>query len=91
MKLLISFFLIVLASPRMQAQTSSKKAFIIKDVNVVVMTSPNNVVYHALVVIKNGRIESINGAVPNDATVIDGKNKWLIPGLIDMHVSPLTC
>ncbi|QHV97816.1 amidohydrolase family protein [Spirosoma endbachense] len=90
MKQLISFLLFVLASPRMQAQTSSKKAFIIKDVNVIAMTSPNNGVYQATVVIKNGHIESINGAVPNDATVIDGKNKWLIPGLIDMHVHPPT-
>ncbi|GAB3995217.1 amidohydrolase family protein [Spirosoma daeguense] len=53
------------------------------------MTSPNKVLYHAKVVITNNHIESINGAVINDAVVIDGKGKWLIPGLIDMHVHPL--
>ncbi len=90
MKPFIACFLLVLASFKTVAQTIPKKVFIIKDVNIIAMTSPNKVVYQATIVIKNGHIESINGPVSNDATVIDGKNKWLIPGLIDMHVHPPT-
>lgn len=90
MKQLIAIFLFVLASPKTQAQITQQKYFVIKDVNVIPMTLPNEVVYRATVVIKNGHIEALNGAVSKDATVIDGKGKWLIPGLIDMHVHPPT-
>jgi hypothetical protein len=39
------------------------------------------------VLIRNGRIEAIASkiSVPNEATVLDGKGKFLIPGLWDMH------
>ena len=50
------------------------------------MTSPNKILYNVTVIIKGPRIESINGSILNDAEIIDGKGKWLIPGLIDMHV-----
>ena len=90
MKQFIPCFLLVLASIKIVAQTAPPKVVIIKDVNIITMTSPNKVVYQATIVIKNGHIEAINGAVSNAATVIDGKNKWLIPGLIDMHVHPPT-
>lgn len=50
------------------------------------MTTDNKVIPHATVVIKDKKILSINEAVPATAKVIDGKGKWLIPGLIDMHV-----
>jgi imidazolonepropionase-like amidohydrolase len=90
MKPLFACFLLVLAPFKTVAQTIPLKVFIIKDVNIIAMTSPNKVVYQATIVINNGHIESINGAVSNDATIIDGKNKWLIPGLIDMHVHPPT-
>lgn len=60
--------------------------FVIRNVNVIPMTSPNKILYHTTVVIKNGRIESLNGSVSKQAVTIDGKDKWLIPGLIDMHV-----
>lgn len=50
------------------------------------MTSEGEVLYDATVVIDDGKIVSLNGPIPNNANVIDGANKWLIPGLIDMHV-----
>lgn len=88
MKQLIFSLLLILTTSGLQAQTTRRKSFLINDVNVIPMTSPNKVVYHAKVVITNDHIESINGAVPNDAVVIDGTGKWLIPGLIDVHVHP---
>ncbi len=63
--------------------------FVVKNVNIITMTSPNKIINNATVVIKDKKILSINGPSSNEATVIDGKGKWLIPGLIDMHVHNL--
>lgn len=65
---------------------SQQNYFVIKNVNLIPMTSLDKVIYHTTVVIKNGHIESFNGAITKGAIIIDGKGKWLIPGLIDMHV-----
>jgi imidazolonepropionase-like amidohydrolase len=69
-----------------QNQTSKQKQFVIKNVNVISMTSSNTILENATVVITNNFIQSINGTIPNNATIIEGKGKWLIPGLIDAHV-----
>ncbi|NDU97352.1 amidohydrolase family protein [Spirosoma terrae] len=71
-------------------QAVQQHPFIIKNVNVIAMTSPNKVLYHTTVIVRNGRIESLSGAVQKDAIIIDGTDKWLIPGLIDVHVHPPT-
>jgi imidazolonepropionase-like amidohydrolase len=51
---------------------------------------PSAVVSNSTVIIVGRRIESIGPAkstrVPKGATLIDGKGKWVIPGLIDSHV-----
>lgn len=60
--------------------------YVIRDVNVIPMTADNRIIPHATVMVKDKKILSINEAVPAAAKVIDGKGKWLIPGLIDMHV-----
>lgn len=60
--------------------------FAIKNVNIIPMTVKNTVIENATVVIDDKKIVAINGSIPTEATVIDGKGKWLIPGLIDMHV-----
>lgn len=60
--------------------------FVIKNVHIIPMTSPNTVLEHATICISGNRIESINGEIPKNAKIIDGKGKWLMPGLIDMHV-----
>ena len=43
----------------------------------------------ASVVIQNGRIEAVDDAtavaVPDRATVIDGRGKWVIPGIVEFH------
>jgi imidazolonepropionase-like amidohydrolase len=69
-----------------QPPVKQEKPTVIKNVNVITMTSPNNTIKNATVVIIGNRIESINETLPKDATIIDGKGKWLMPGLIDMHV-----
>lgn len=63
--------------------------YAIKNVGIIPMTKKDTIITHATVVIKDKKIESINGSIPGNATTIDGKNKWLIPGLIDMHVHNL--
>lgn len=50
------------------------------------MTLPDNIINNATVVITDNHIQSINGSIPKNATIIDGKGKWMMPGLIDMHV-----
>lgn len=60
------------------------------DVNVIPMTPAAGVVAHQTVVVRNGRIESISSAgaaaIPRGAVRVDGRGKYLIPGLADMHV-----
>ncbi|MBL7909873.1 MAG: amidohydrolase family protein [Bacteroidia bacterium] len=67
-------------------QTNQQTSFVIKNVNMITMTASNSIINNAMVVITGNRIETINGAIPKNATIIDGKGKWLMPGLIDVHV-----
>lgn len=60
--------------------------FVIEHVNIVPMTADNKIIENATVVIKGHKIFSINGQVPAGLKRINGKWKWLIPGLTDMHV-----
>jgi len=60
--------------------------YVINNVNIIPMTKDNKVVENATVVIQNQKIISINDTIPTNAEIIDGTGKWLIPGLIDMHV-----
>jgi len=53
------------------------------------MTSDNKIIENATVVIHNNIIQSINDSTPDKTQIIDGSGKWLIPGLIDMHVHNL--
>jgi imidazolonepropionase-like amidohydrolase len=64
----------------------NQPAIVIEHVTVVPMTENGAAVPDATVVIDKGRITSINGPVPKGAKRISGKGKWLIPGLMDMHV-----
>ncbi|UKT65079.1 amidohydrolase family protein [Pedobacter mucosus] len=63
-----------------------QKRFVIKNVNVIPMVNKGEVLLNATVIIENRIIVSINGHIPSDAHIINGKGKWLIPGLVDMHV-----
>lgn len=60
------------------------------DVSLIPMTPAAGVVPHQTVVVRDGRIESVGNvavtAVPRGAVRVDGRGKYLIPGLADMHV-----
>jgi imidazolonepropionase-like amidohydrolase len=73
-------------SSKLFSQTIKQTYYAIKNVNVITMTSSNPGIENATVLISNNLIQSINGTIPKNATIIDGKGKWLIPGLIDAHV-----
>jgi len=67
-------------------KTQEHQVFVIKNVNIIPMTKENRILENATVVIENKKIVSINESIPANAKTIDGTGKWLIPGLIDMHV-----
>jgi imidazolonepropionase-like amidohydrolase len=97
--LLLSFFILIIFSrcttPKQLSNSQQKEEFqkdetyIIRNVNIIPMTPENKIIENATVVIQNRKIVSINKPIPGKAKIIDGKNKWLIPGLIDMHVHNL--
>jgi imidazolonepropionase-like amidohydrolase len=81
--------LILLATFTLIAQTkpeASQMPILIKNVNIIPMTKDNRIIRNANVVIKDNIILSINKPIPKDVEIIDGDGKWLIPGLIDMHI-----
>src|SRR5262249_43525129 len=59
------------------------------NVNVIAMTS-DRVDTHQTVIVRGGRIEQMGRAhevtVPAGAAVIDGTDRYLVPGLTDAHV-----
>lgn len=87
MKRLITLLLCLLTfGANSQIRITNKTLYVIKNVNVITMTTPNKVIYNASVVISNNVIQSINGIIPSNCKIIEAKGKWLIPGLIDAHV-----
>ena len=69
-----------------QQELQKQSLFAIENVNIITMTEENSIIENATVVIENKKIVSINKIIPNNVKIIDGTGKWLIPGLIDMHV-----
>ncbi|ETN93999.1 amidohydrolase family protein [Zhouia amylolytica] len=92
MKSLKLLTLIAFISLGLNAQSkaeSENDTYVVKNVNIIPMTTNNEVIENATVVVEGQKILSINKPIPNNAKIIDGKGKWLIPGLIDMHVHNL--
>ena len=87
-KIFIFTYLLCILTLCVKSQTTNpnNKFYLIKNVNVISMTIPNKVIRNASVVISNNLIQSINGKIPPNCKIIEGKGKWLIPGLIDAHV-----
>jgi imidazolonepropionase-like amidohydrolase len=89
--MILLFTLLSLAWPAAAPATSpaSAPALAFVDVSVVPMDS-DRVLEHQNVVIRGTLIEAVGPAsstpVPPRAIRIDGRGKWLMPGLIDMHV-----
>lgn len=69
-----------------QAAKSVSNPIVIRHVQLITMDETNSIIPNATVLIIENSIVSINDSIPKNATIIDGKGKWLIPGLIDMHV-----
>lgn len=64
----------------------SSNSYIITNVNIVPMSS-DTVLMNKSVRIENGIIKTINDTIlTTNETIIDGKGKYLSPGLIDMHI-----
>ncbi|REE00129.1 amidohydrolase family protein [Marinoscillum furvescens] len=74
------------STTRDEGNDPQDKTYVIKNVNIIPMTNANDVIENANVLIKDNFIYSINDSIPSNALTIDGTGKWLIPGLIDMHV-----
>ncbi|HEX8567154.1 MAG TPA: amidohydrolase family protein [Pyrinomonadaceae bacterium] len=91
----IIFSLILLAVSAVVGQSnpldSKTTAFV--GVNVIPMDK-ERVLQNQTVIVKNGSIAEIGDTkkikVPKDAVVIDGKGRFLIPGLVDMHTHLLS-
>lgn len=64
----------------------NEQTFAIKNVNIHTMVKGKEALINTNIVIKNKKIVSIAEPIPDNILVIDGRGKWLIPGLIDMHV-----
>jgi imidazolonepropionase-like amidohydrolase len=71
------------------ADASAQEPVAFVDVMVVPMTSKERLPHHT-VVVQDGQIAAVAPAseveVPAGAMRIDGRGKWLVPGLVDMHV-----
>ena len=65
---------------------TSNNSYIISNVHVIPMNK-DTVLVNKMVYIKNGIIQNIADTIEiKDVEIIDAKNKYLTPGLIDMHV-----
>jgi imidazolonepropionase-like amidohydrolase len=55
--------------------------------NVTILTAAGPRITNGSVLLKDGKIESVGASVnaPADAVVIDGKGKFVTPGIIDIH------
>lgn len=85
---LLPFCLLTTAIP-IEAQTPPLQDYAFIDVNVIPMDH-ERMLENQVVVVENGRISALGPLgsieVPEGAVRIDGRGKYLIPGLIDMHV-----
>mgnify|MGYP003147109812 CR=1 FL=1 len=67
-------------------ESTSNNSYLIKNVNVIPMNQ-DTVLVDKMVYIKEGVIEKIADTIKvNGIQIFEGKNKYLTPGLIDMHV-----
>jgi hypothetical protein len=75
-------------APPAPVKPSGRKVTAFTDVTVVAMDSDQPLRHHT-VVVEGGSITKLcttNCDLPSDVKTIDGRGKWLIPGLHDMHV-----
>lgn len=82
----VLMLLLGLAGGAAMAMPPPPTVFAITDVTVVPMDA-ERVIEGQTVVVRDGRIEAIGPGlpVPADAMTIDGRGRWLMPGLAEMH------
>src|SRR5262245_14344582 len=89
---LISLFVVALIAPAI-AQEAGKQATAFVNVNVIPMDR-ERVLKDQTVVVRDGRIAELGPAnkvkIPAGAARVDGRGKFLIPGLFDMHTHLLS-
>jgi imidazolonepropionase-like amidohydrolase len=84
----LALFIFLVAGTR-PADAAHPRALVLRHVNVVPMTD-ERVVEDVSVVVVDGRIEAIGGdesvRTPKGALEVDGRGRYLMPGLVEMHV-----
>jgi imidazolonepropionase-like amidohydrolase len=82
------FLLMVVGAPIASAETASAPPIAFRDVTVVPMDSERQLPAQT-VVVDAGRIVALGPVaaveIPANASVIDGRGRWLMPGLAEMH------
>ena len=81
-------FTMLFSIPAVAQDLPGTKTIIIKNVSVIDMKD-GKIKYNQTVIISGNKIDDIkksNKSIPSNAQVIDGSDKFLIPGLWDMHV-----
>ena len=80
-------FVLAISAWAMQGGPSFAQSLIVLDVGLIDGTG-SALKPGMSVLVRDGRIAEIANSVtaPNDAAVVDGRGKFLIPGLIDVHV-----
>ena len=87
--LAFSFAIAVVSTLLAACSDGMSTNLIIAHVNVIPMTSENLVLEDQDVVIRDGQIAEVHPSNQNQITgpaPVDGRGKWLIPGLVDGHV-----
>jgi hypothetical protein len=82
------FFLIIVCSYLHNVEVFAKDDYLIKNVSVITMES-DSILEHTDVLLSGDRITSIGRGLKVDSSkveVINGQNKYLMPGLADMHM-----
>ncbi len=67
-------------------KSADNNSFLITNINIIPMNQ-DTLLINKMVYIKNGIIQKIADSIEIDGVeILDAKNKYLTPGLIDMHV-----
>jgi cytosine/adenosine deaminase-related metal-dependent hydrolase len=86
--ILFSCIIAVLMAVFLLSATSTTSIVAIVDVNVIPMDK-ERLLTNQTVIIENGKIKQIDKSekvkIPNNALLIEGKGKYLVPGFFDMH------
>ncbi|WP_299211726.1 amidohydrolase family protein [uncultured Aquimarina sp.] len=85
--LFLLFAISLLACTQTTPGQNSKSAILITDINIIDVIN-GSVIEKQQIVIDSGKIKSIIGVIANPGNyskIIDGKGKYIIPGLAEMH------